>query len=501
MSRRTPSKTQPRLDPVEYAKERRRKIEEAKRRREEKKREDRLREMGEDLGAVSIEDPQPTTSSNAQEYKSTDPREAEDEDDEEGEYKNSADDGYVQSYAEPSTETIKNSNPHRSSNRTPQKKSLTSRHSIPSDSWRRGPFNPNGHHFSPAVFETSKVQSTSDNDRPTTCISLSPDGSTFVLGSSDHAGYVVSSRDGAGVKRLYTREGGHRDWVSACCYFNSGDIATGGMDGKVCVWGRGRATARDVYTEQGSVGHMVAVEGGILSAGYDGSVCLVSRNGGYEKAANAKKALPPLVNTAFDGQTLMSGANNGLVSLWDVSDGIKCKKAAVGKHGGQVQGVAAVASDTFVTIGIDGMVGLWDIRGPLGSAAGNAIGATACAKAFGGAPLSGLAIVDEGVVVSGGTDIDLLDLRAGMRSVWDEERSGKGHQKPIVSLCVGGNSANSPGVAFSGAMDGNVVAHDLRTGIPLYGMGANKGSAGFLKTTTERLIVSGDDGHALIYEF
>jgi len=196
----------------------------------------------------------------------------------------------------------------------------------------------------------------------------------------------------------------------------------------------------------------------------------------------------------------MTGSNNGLVSLWDV-DGCRCVRAAVGKHGGQVQHVVTLdcGAGVFATGSVDGKVGLWDTRQELGSATGNEIGASLSHTPFvstkrnAAAPISGLARVDENyLAVSGDTHVALVDVRT-LRRVGEFM---VGHKKPVVSLCVGGG-----GTCFSGGMDGMVIAHDLQTQKPLYGMGANKGSAGFLAATEDRLIVSGDDGHALVYDF
>jgi len=46
-----------------------------------------------------------------------------------------------------------------------------------------------------------------------------------------------------------------------------------------------------------------------------------------------------------------------------------------------------------------------------------------------------------------------------------------------------------------------VIAHDLKTLKPIYGMGANKKEANFITTTNDKLVVSGGDGHVLIYQF
>ena len=220
---------------------------------------------------------------------------------------------------------------------------------------------------------------------------------------------------------------------------------------------------------------------------------------------NRRKQLPPL--TAFapdqDSSIGMSGSNNGLVSLWDLQQGT-CVKAALGKHGDQIQHVINdfTSPEVFFTGGVDGKVGLWDTRGQLGSATGNEIGATESTSPFpsqngrsGSAPISGLQLIDENhLLTSGGSTVALLDIRMNMQVIGQPMG---GHQKPIASLCTAAGNQ----VSFSGSIDGMVIAHNLQTMKPIYGMGANKKSAGFLATTDNRLIVTGDDGHALVYSF
>ena len=204
---------------------------------------------------------------------------------------------------------------------------------------------------------------------------------------------------------------------------------------------------------------------------------------------------PPLILTTFPRRFVHR-------SLWDLNQG-SCLKAALGKHSAQVQKVIndERSTEVFYTAGVDGKIGMWDTRGQLGSATGNEIGATVSTTPFtslsrsGAAPISGLVYVDDThILASGGNSVALLDTRMNMQVVGQPMG---GHQKPIASLCLGGGNL----VSFSGSIDGMVIAHNLQTLQPIYGMGANKKSASFLGTTDTRLIVTGDDGHALVYAF
>ncbi|GMH88426.1 hypothetical protein TL16_g11153 [Triparma laevis f. inornata] len=379
----------------------------------------------------------------------------------------------------------------------------------------RGPLHPEGMEFDPASFETrkdgSRIQkgSTEDSDRPSTCIAVNPNQSECVVGSADHASYTFSTRNASPLRRLYSRTTGHSDWVSACTYLCDNRILTGGMDGKVCLWRRGGSDCTDLFGEQGSVSVLKSLSTDTplaVSAGYDGSVIVWNCQSVSvipTKIENKRKQLPPLTAFSHNSELMaMSGSNNGLVSLWDLNSGV-CTRAAAGKHLAQIQHVAPDGFDpsTFYTGGVDGKIGLWDTRGPLGSATGNEIGATLSTTPFfsqgrqGAAPISGLCDVDDNtLVVSGGTSVALLDKRMNLAVI---EKPMHGHSQPIASLCIG----NGGSVSFSGAIDGMVICHNLQTMQPIYGMGANKKSSAFLAATDNRLIVTGDDGHALLYDF
>ena len=53
----------------------------------------------------------------------------------------------------------------------------------------------------------------------------------------------------------------------------------------------------------------------------------------------------------------------------------------------------------------------------------------------------------------------------------------------------------------SGGGDGMLLAHDLEQGKLLYGLGANQAAVRCIGTTPSKMVVSGDDGNAIVYEF
>jgi len=94
----------------------------------------------------------------------------------------------------------------------------------------------------------------------------------------------------------------------------------------------------------------------------------------------------------------------------------------------------------------------------------------------------------------GGGTLCMLDCRQGLQMIGEEL---EGHTCSCVSVSVDGVGETS----FSGSQEGMVIAHNLKTLKPIYGMGANKKDANFLEVTNNKLVVSGGDGHCLIYDF
>jgi len=213
----------------------------------------------------------------------------------------------------------------------PQHKNNSNSTASHAASFLQAPQNPEGYEFSPAFFEKKRQQFGGDEefDRPSSCLALNANGAEGCVGSSDHALYTFQLSSGSGLRRLYSKFGGHTDWVSCVTYLSDGRVLSGGMDGKLCLWSRGggaAATAEDLIGEQGSISQVTRVPQSnnvTASSGYDGSICLwdLSRHTAkLRKITNERKQLPPILKFAMssDGKQLLSGTNNGLVSLWDL---------------------------------------------------------------------------------------------------------------------------------------------------------------------------------------
>lgn len=56
-------------------------------------------------------------------------------------------------------------------------------------------------------------------------------------------------------------------------------------------------------------------------------------------------------------------------------------------------------------------------------------------------------------------------------------------------------------ICLSGDGRGMLMAHDMKEGKLLYGLGANQAAVRCIDATENCLVASGDDGNALIYNF
>ena len=96
-------------------------------------------------------------------------------------------------------------------------------------------------------------------DVPITCGSVNPAGTHVVLGvslffisvratqltacfvcsqSTDHALYEVEIASARKTRSFHSPAYGHREWVSCVNHLPDGSFVSGGMDGKLCLWGK-----------------------------------------------------------------------------------------------------------------------------------------------------------------------------------------------------------------------------------------------------------------------
>lgn len=231
------------------------------------------------------------------------------------------------------------------------------------------------------------------SDRNLLCASVRGDEAVF--GCADHALYCVDLLRGSKTRQLYGSrskpEAGHKEWVSTVCHTAEGDIASGGVDGKLCLWPRGGGNPGEVQAHAGSISAMKAdTEGRVVTSGYGGALRLWDCRGGGRGGAPPRmsgemsdRGLPaPCMEFAWSGGLAMTGHRDGRVGIFDLETGAivngGCKGGAHRGHvtavkalgdmedGAGGAGAAGVRSGPdcrcFVTGGQDGFVRIWDSR-------------------------------------------------------------------------------------------------------------------------------------------
>ena len=360
-------------------------------------------------------------------------------------------------------------------------KSTTSLEFMPNSSWYSGPTkNPSG-------------ISCNVSNQPLVCMTIKQPYA--VVGSTDHALYVIDITTGKKVRTLYTKRFGHAEWVNCVDHMDDGRIVSGAMDSKLCIWGKPNekiptATCIDAIGHAGSISSVKTLgNNAIVSASYDRTIRLwEAKHRSVEETAVLKGHKAPILDINYHDNYLISGDRGGCAVRWDLNSQRVCQKLA-NAHDGHVTVVkAGILENVFLTGGQDGIVKVWDFRNknavfklPLHTSATSGTGAL-CAIESNEAG---------GDIVTAGADhlVNVIDPKASFktRSVFDD------HKDFIYSLKVTG------GLAFSGAGDGMLLVHDIQQGKLLYGLGANQAAVRCIGMTKETLVAAGDDGGVIVY--
>jgi WD40 repeat protein len=113
------------------------------------------------------------------------------------------------------------------------------------------------------------------SDRPLLDLIELSHGLYATCGTS-HSVYVFGTRV---LQDLYTKEFGHKDWVTSIVY--CGDLYSAGMDGHICRWFRlgNRFSPGNVAFYQGPISKLKADEmNRIWASSYDGTLCVYDRH-------------------------------------------------------------------------------------------------------------------------------------------------------------------------------------------------------------------------------
>ncbi|EGZ12424.1 hypothetical protein PHYSODRAFT_563199 [Phytophthora sojae] len=354
--------------------------------------------------------------------------------------------------------------------------------------------------------------------QPLMCMTMSADESEVVVGSSDHALYVVplgsssSSRASRGAsssssrpRTLYTKKYGHTEWVTCVAHLPDRRVVSGGMDSKLCLWDATGVKCEDLLGHSGSVSCVLAVSDEVaLSAGYDKMLRLwnVSQRASsrQREISVIKAGTAPILDVSLlpggQQQAAVCGDRDGGVQLIDLQANKVLRKHA-NAHRGHTTSVLGSRGDgtdegsVFFSGGQDGAIKVWDTR-QKSAAFSLELHVDPRSGKSGAVGFLREPVEDANILISGGADgvINVLDKRQSYSVV----HSFTEHLDFIYSLHVRSQ------LCFSGAGNGMLHVHDWKQGKLLYGLGANQAAVRAVAASANHLIAAGDDGGVVVYD-
>uniref|UniRef100_A0A383VWN0 Uncharacterized protein n=1 Tax=Tetradesmus obliquus TaxID=3088 RepID=A0A383VWN0_TETOB len=383
------------------------------------------------------------------------------------------------------------------------------------------------------------------SDRPLLCSAANWGSNEVIIGSSDHASYVVDAAAGKKRRTLYSKTTGHTEWVTSVCCLPGGRVLSGGMDGRLWLWPAGGSAGTEVSAAHSApvskVACLTPAAARIAAAGGSSS----SRSNVGVRAARAAAA------AAAEPVLAVSCSYDKTVKVWDVSGSRAKQQAVLQGHTGPVLEMAVHPAGTCIATG-DRKGGLmcWDLdtgSSSWGVAAAHQghITALAWSAAAANTPEQHLGCSSSSCfVISGGQDIvvRVWDGRTGSCSAEQTvhaDKKGKGAAGNIVTgLGSSGNlvvtagadmtlrvldaaqsykpihtvqltdfpyslTAAASDLVLCGCGDGSVHVVDVEAGAVLYALGAGRAAVRAMEVSpgTERLVCAGDDGCVVCYEF
>ena len=324
------------------------------------------------------------------------------------------------------------------------------------------------------------------SDRPSLCMDVR-DGFA-VVGSSDHALYEVDLKKKRVCRKLYGKQYGHGEWVSAVAYLGDGRVISAGLDSKLCLWSAQGVRCADMRGHLGSISAVATDSGSriALSAGYDKTIrCWDVRRVPKEMWAIKGHRSPIMELRWGENGLVASGDRGGVVVATDVDRGDARQK--VQAHQGHCTSLQwKGGSEVLFSGGQDGCLHVWDLR-----SGGACLNLPLHAHTHGSGAIGDI-LVDGHTVVTTGADaeINVLDVRRAPEVV----HTFKDHDDFIYSADLCGD------VLMTGSGNGSVLAHSLRDGKLLYRMDVEANAIRNIRMCGAQVITSGDDGNVRIFQ-
>lgn len=415
------------------------------------------------------------------------------------------------------------------------------RQQLQSPAWRTGPLDAAGR-----VCQLS--------ERPLLCLAARWDpgggGGEVVIGSSDHALYVLDVKSCTRRRTLYSKTCGHKEWVTTVTWLDGGRILSGGMDGTLWLWPSGGwSSGTELKGHAGAVSQVRALPGAsvALSSSYDGTVRLwdVSRPRASQRCVLAAGRAPVLdlactgAGTRGGGTSVepekvaggsiavAAGDRRGSLYCWDLTAAGESAQSersqplwrCANAHQGHVTALAWVAGRLTGTAGAndgsgggggssggggggdavllsggqDGCVRAWDLRAPgQGAVMGSQVHASPKGTGAVGSIVQAFTSSGSRIVTAGADgQLAVLDPRASLTPLHSVRLSDFPYSLTVTST----------GLALCGCGDGTVHTVDVESGETLYALGANKAAVRGIEVGPDALVCCGDDGTAITYQF
>ena len=380
------------------------------------------------------------------------------------------------------------------------------------------------------IFENAPIDPTGRlydlSNLPLLCSSSYND--EVVFGCADHALYAINISDKSKrIKKLYTKQHGHAEWVSSVSHLLDGRVISAGMDGKLCLWDLDKSKCTDLSGHDASISKVLTDTryNTAVSCGYDKNICLWkfdnAKTNTKSSSSVAKRGVKlnitpieklsahndAIVEIAYSFSNLLSASRDGGLVLWDLGENAPLNR--IKAHQGCITALESIKSSTlFVTAGADGFVKIWDSRNH-GSAAGSSVLSTKVPThaSKDGSKGSAIACITQvsnsrgssecSYVVSCGVDgkVVLLDARQSYRIVetYNHARNGCYAVTSVGESCV---------IISDGS--GMIYCYDIVSNELKYGIGASeKGAVRIINNphNSNLLVTGNEDGKCLIFEY